>query len=301
MHSGKTILTSHSPRRAGLLLIASAALTGPFTAAADGPYVSLSASGTWQDNVTNAPSGDGTRSAFDAESGVTVSWLRSLDFSTILSAGVASDVDISATYRGLDSLGVVPSLELRHKAGIGPLATVLHAGLEGQLVGFTDPERSNMGAAILLGLSQRLDEALQFAVDGRLGSYDARDIVFTGSYASLRAALNWDVDSIWRIKLLGGWRNGDSVSDYAAVRTATGWGPVDKGAYNLPGAWHYVRTFNDPFVAYRVSAVTWSDGISVSPAIGPNSAVTLQFMRYDTRGRDRYVNNAVTASVSHRF
>jgi hypothetical protein len=267
----------------------------------DGPYVSLYASGTWQDNVTNAPSGDGTLSAFSLESGADVSWLYSVDFSTILTSTLSATADVCTEFSGLDNLSVGPRLELRRKLGVGPFVPVVHVGLEGGCVGFSDPERSGIDGALVFGVSQRFSSSLQLLLDGRLDTYDARDIVFTGNYASLSSTLNWDVDPTWRIKLLGGWRNGDTVANYAAEESPSGWVAIDSNTDYLPGAWHYVSTFHDPFVAYRVSAQTWSYGAGVSPAIGPHTSLALQFVHCSTIGLAAYNNNIVSLSIIHRL
>jgi hypothetical protein len=291
-----------SPRQKESFLFVSTVLVLSLPRAlADGPFVSVSESATWQDNVTYAPSGNGVLGAFSLESGFRVDWLRSLGFSTTLMSGVAGDAELCTEYSGLDNVCLGPTVELRHKFGLGPLAPVVYAGLEASAYGFKDPERSKIEGDLLFGFSQRLDDEFQVALDGRLGSFDARDIVFCGNYASLEAALNWDVTEAWRIRLLGGWRNGDFVSNYTAVESPFGWVAVDPNTEYLPGAWHYVRTFNEPFVAYRVSAVTWSYGAAVSPAVGPHTSVNLQYTHYLSPGVDRYVDNVVSVSLSHRF
>jgi len=270
-------------------------------AVADGPYVSMSASGTWQDNATNATSGDGVLGAFTLETGVDLSWLRSLDFSTMLSGGVAATAVACTTFSGLDSLAVGPRLELRHKLGLGPLAPSVSVALRADGIFFSDSERSNGGASVAAGYSQRISDALQLLLDAKLGTYDARNAVFSGDYASLDAALNWDLNDTWRLKALCGWRDGDIVADYAAELTARGWRPIDTGAYTYTGPRQYVTTFGEPFIAYRARAPTWSYGAGVSPAIGPNTALVLQYVRYETSAYDNYVNDLVSASIVHHF
>jgi hypothetical protein len=269
--------------------------------AADGPYVSSSASAIWQDNATNAPYGDGILGAFTLEAGTSLTWIHSVDFSTLLSSGISTTLDACTTFSRLDSVGISPQLTLRHKLGVGPFAPSLSIGLEGNAVGFADPERSRVEGAVVAGYSQRFTESLQLAVEARAGSYDARDIVFCGNYASLSATLNWDIDDTWRVRLLAGGRTGDVVSDYAAERTPQGWLPVDMGAFNNPGPWHYVSTFGTPFVAWRVDARTVFCGVGVSPAIGPHSSLVLQLVTYGTKGYDRYVDNVLTAGIVRRF
>jgi len=286
----------------GSILAFSAALALALPrASADGPYVSVYESAAWQDNVTNAPSGDGVRGALELDSGADAAWLRSLDFSTLLTFGAEAQADVCPSYSGLGSLSVGASVKASRRLGLGPLAPVVYAGVDVRGTGFADPERSNLEGDLVLGLSKRLRDDLQVVLDGRAGSYDARDIVFTGNFASLGATLNWDVDETWRVKLAGGWRSGDTVANYAAVKSPYGWVAVDPDTQYLPGAWHFVRTFGDPFVAYRESARTWSFGAGVSPALGRHTSLALQVMHYEADGYDRYEDNVVSLSLRHQF
>jgi hypothetical protein len=289
-------------RSQGLLIIGTAALLGLAPRAwADGPYTSVVSSVTWQDNVTDAPAGDGVRSDTDFETRADLTWIRSVDFSTILSTAVATDIDLSAGYSGLDHVCLGPRMELMHKFDVGPLAPAAYVGLEGEAVGFKDPERSNIAGAVLFGFRQRPAEDLDFNIDGRVGSYDARDIVFTGNYVSLDSSLKWDLDETWRFSVSLGWRDGDGVADYTAIKSAFGWIPDDAGAFSLPGAWHYVATFHDPFVAYKISVRTWSYGAAVAPAIGPHTSLALCYTRFDSQAGARYVDNVVSLSIVHHF
>ncbi len=271
------------------------------SAQADGPYYSDSASVIWEDNATTAPPGDGIRSAFTFASGGSVSWIYSLGFSTLLVSSMSANIQVCSRFSGLDNLALGPRLEVRHKVGVGPMALSLYAGIGGTAAGYSDPERSAIEGTLLFGASQRLGPAMQLAVDGRLGSYDARDVVFTGNYASVLAAVNIDLDQTWRLKLLGGWRAGDTVAGYTAYKSSYGWEPVDSDALNLPGAWHYVATYKEPFVDYRVSARTWSCGCALSPAVGRNTSLTLQYMRFDTVGPAPYIDNVVSLSLAHKY
>jgi hypothetical protein len=288
-------------RSIGSILPALAVLLLVPRAFADGPFVSSTSTASWQDNVTFAPVGDGVRSALDLETGVDLTWIHSVDFSTLLTTSVSTNVDVCTSYGGLDNLSVGPTFELRRRLGLGALAPVVSVGLSGSAIGFDDPERSKIEGALLLGFEQRLSDSLQVVVGAKLGSFDARDIVFSGNYASADAALNWDLSEIWRVKLCGGWRNGDAVANYRAVNSPFGWVPIDEDAYNLPGAWHYVSTFHEPFDAWRVNTVTWSYGLGISPALGPHSALALQSTHLDAPGIDRYVDNIVSLSVTHQF
>ena len=288
-------------RHRGLIGAAALAIALAPGARADGPYYSDTASVTWEDNVTTAPPGDGIRSAFTMATGGAASWIDSLGFSTLLVSSLSADLRVCSTFRGLDNAALGPRFEVRHKVGVGPQALSLYAGLAGTATGYDDPERSNIEGTVLFGGSKRLSDEVQLVVDGRLGSYDARDVVFTGNYASLTAAVNIDLDETWRLRLLGGWRDGDTVAGYTAYKSPYGWDPGDSGALELPGAWHYVATYGEPFVDYRVSARTWSCGCAVSPALGRNTSLTLQYMRFDTVGPAPYIDNVVSLSLAHKY
>ena len=271
------------------------------TRAADGPYSSASFSGIWQGNVTNATSGDGVLGAFTLEAGGDLTWLQAVDFSTMLSTGLAATAGVCTTFGGLDKISAGPRIELRHKLGLGPYAPSLSIGLEADGTAFSDSERSNVDAAAVARFSQRFDEALQLVVDAKAGAYDANHEVFSGNYASLGATLNWDVDDTWRVSASGGWRDGDVVAEYAAQKSSSSWVPIDTGAYHYTGPRQLVRTFSEPFIAYRSTAPTGSWGIGVSPAIGPHTSLSLQYTRSRTSAYDTYVDDVVSAGVIHHF
>jgi len=268
---------------------------------ADGPYASVSASGISQDNATNATPGDGVLGAFTLETSADLNWLHAVDFSTMLSTGAQAAVDACTTFGGLDNVAVGPRIELRRRLGLGPLAPSLALGAQGDGVFFRDPERSNFDAALIAAYTQRFSDALQLVLDAKLGASDARNDVFAGRYSSVDAALNWDLDAIWRFKLLCGWRDGDIVVDYAATLTPAGWMPIDPDANTLTGPRQYVTTFGEPFIAYRARERTLSFGAGVSPAIGTHTALVLQYVRFETAAYDRYVNDLVSASIVHHF
>ena len=270
--------------------------------AADGPYASASAVGVWQDNVTNATAGDGVLGAFTLESEGNLTWLRAVDFSTILSSGVGATADICTTFSGLDSASAGPRIEVMHKFGVGPFAPSFSLGLEADAVLFSDTYRSNVDAAAVARYSQRFSDSVQLVVDGRFCGYGANSSVFSGRYVHLGATLNWDVDDTWRLFATGNWRDGDVVAEYAAEKSPIyGWVPIDPGGYYYTGPRLLVRTFSEPFVAYRADAPTLSWGVGVSPAIGAHTSVVAQFTRCRTSAYDAYVNDLVSVGLVHHF
>jgi hypothetical protein len=252
--------------------------------------------------VTNATAGDGVLGAFTLEAAGDLTWLRAIDFSTILSTGVAATADVCTTFSGLDSFSAGPRLGLMHKFGLGPYAPTLFLGLEADAAAFGDSERSLVDGAVVARLSRRFDDSLQLVIDGRACGYEANNATFSGSGASLGATLNWDLDETWRLSATGGWRDGDIVADYAAEKSPVyGWIPIDPGAYYYTGPRQLVRTFSEPFIAYRAVARTWSYGAGVSPAVGPHTSLVLRYTRCVTYAYDSYVNQLVSVGIVHHF
>jgi hypothetical protein len=282
--------------------LAALALFAAVRAAADGPYVSAAVSGIWQGNITNATAGDGVLGAFTIESSGDVAWLQSVDFSTMLSTGVGATADICTTFSGLNSISAGPRIQLTHKLGLGAYAPVVSLGIEADGAAFSNSYRSNADAAVVAGYRQRFDDSLQLMIDGRLCGYGANDAVFSGSYLRLGATLNWDIDDTWRLFATGTWRDGDVVAEYAAEKSPiNGWVPIDTGGYQYTGPRLLVRTFSEPFIAYRTDAPTLSWGAGICPAIGTHTSLVLQYTRSRTSAYDSYVNDLVSFGVVHHF
>jgi hypothetical protein len=277
------------------------ALLGAAPALADGPYFTAALAETWQSNVNNAPPPDVTRSAWTSQVAGQAQWLTSLDFGTLLTAGLKATADDCTTFHGLDSAGLDGSIALRRKFGLGAFAPYVSLGAEGAVSAFDDSERSFGSVALALNAGKRLTDFLQVEASAHAGWLDARSQVFSGSWVDAGLSLNWDVTETWRLKLLGGWRNGDIVTTYAAYGSPGAWLPDDPGAYAYAKPWKYVGTYGAPYLAYRLRGRTLSGGVALAPALSAATTLQVQFLRCETQGYDLYFNNVVTASITHVF
>jgi len=268
---------------------------------ADGPYFTAAATETWQSNVNNAPPADVTRSAWTTELAGEARWLEALDFGTLLTGTLRAAADDCTTFHGLDLVDLDASLAVRHKFGLGAYATAVSLALAGSAAQYDDTERSFASAALALRATQRLTDALQVEGTVEAGADAARNPVFSGSRAEAGLTLNWDVTETWRVKLIGGWRDGDVVTTYAALGTPGNWYPEDPGAYAYARPWKYVPTYGAPYLAYRLRGRTLSWGAALAPALGEHTTLLLQVLRAETQGYDLYFNTLVTASVAHEF
>ncbi len=220
----------------------------------------------------------------------------------MLSTGLAATADVCTTFSGLDSISAGPRLEIRHKLGLGPYAPSITVGLEADGAAFSDSARSDVDAAAVALYSQRFNDSVQLVVDGRYCGYGANNSVFSGKYVRLGATLNWDLDDTWRLFATGSWRDGDVVADYAAEKSPIyGWIPIDPGGYYYTGPRLLVRTFSEPFIAYRTDAPTLSWGVGISPAIGAHTSLVLQYTRCRTSAYDSYLNDLVSFGIVHHF
>jgi len=283
-------------------------------AAADGPYLSGGTTVEWQDNVTNASSGAGILGAFSASVTGGATWLKTLDFSTLLSLGMDTGAEAWARYDRLDRVSAGPRLELKHKWGLGPFAPVLLIDVSADATLVGDGERSNASGEVRAAYSQRWTDGLQTEIGAALGGADARQAVFSGHHVAADGALNWDVAEGWRIKILGGWRNGDVVTNYRAKQISGVWVPSISdpsdyagstlGGYSpaYPGPSRLVTTFHTPFIAYRLLGHTWSYGLGVAPAIGADTTLLVQYVRLETWSPTAvYTNDVVSAGVVRKF
>jgi hypothetical protein len=63
-----------------------------------------------------------------------------------------------------------------------------------------------------------------------------------------------------------------------------------------------VTTFDQPYLAYRLHADTLSYAVTLSPALGPNTALVFTGELSVTENESvRYVNHLINAGVTHRF
>jgi hypothetical protein len=159
------------------------------------------------------------------------------------------------------------------------------------------------GATVSLG--QRFTEALRLDLNGGWNRAVTRDGFFTSSSTVLAAALSFDFSDRWRLKAGVRWRNGDVISYYRALWTAWGWVPSGYNGYDEEygdPTGRLVTTFDQPYLAYRLHAGTMSYDVTLSPALGPNTALvfTAELSITETDAV-RYVNHRISAGVTRRF
>jgi len=260
----------------------------------------------WQDNVTNTTSDGGRLAAWMVVVKAADEWRQPLDRDDALYFGADVAGNACLSYPRLDDLTAGPRLALLHKFGLGAYAPLVR--LEAAVAGIAARQsmRSGGNGRVSLGWSRRFTEALQLGLGGEWVRTDTHASTFSTTSTGLAAEATYDFTDVWRGKIRLGWRTGDVVSYYRAVWTYWGWQPAgyygDSGSYGYGSGGRLVDTFDEPYLAYRLQAHTWSVSAALSPALGPDTSLVFSCEFSQTENADsRYLNQVVSAGVVHRF
>lgn len=259
----------------------------------------------WEDNVTNTTTAGGRLSTWMLAVNAADEVRRPLTRDDAFYFGGDVAGNLCLDYHELDDVAAGPHLALQHKFGLGAYAPTLRLDTAVAGIAARDSARSGWSSRVALNWGRRFTEALRCDLNGEWTRTGAHADVFTKSTRALAAGLAYDLSDQWRFKARVGWRNGDVVSYYRAYWTAWGWEPAGYGGNNYgyqSGPSRLVSTFDEPYLAYRVRAHTWSYAATLSPALGPNTALVLSFEYCETENSSvRYVNQLLSAGVAHRF
>jgi hypothetical protein len=296
---------THLSRSACRRLRPLAAATAVFALASSLAAADTSALVVWEDNVTNTTSAGGRLPAWMLAVSAADEVRRPLTRDTALYFGGEVAGDLCLDYHGLDDLTAGPHLALVQKFGLGAYAPLVR--FEAAIAGLAAREsaRSGWNSRLALHWGRRCTEALRLDLSGEWSRTDARAEVFTKTAGGLATEVAYDFNERWRVKARVGWRNGDVVSYYRAYWTPWGWEPAGFSGYSYgysSGPSRLVDTFDEPYLAYRLRAHTWSYAATLSPAVGPNTALVLAYEYCVTESSAaRYVNQLLSAGIAHRF
>ena len=299
----KVVLASNA-FRAGVRIAAGClgALAGGASVRAQSFVTTINTAVVWQDNATDADRADGCLEAWQLLASATTMQRHTVSRDDALLIGATFASEAWSPYSGLDQLTAGPCVGWRHKFGLGAYAPAVRLDLAGAGIAARESARTGWQGQAALGFGQRFTEALRLDFGADLTRTDTHAAVFTRTTGGLAAEMSYDFMSRWRLKTRLGWRNGDVVSYSRAAWTYWGWQPANGYSYASTTPPLLVRTFDDPYLAYRTRAHTWSYTAGVSPAIGRNTALTFQIERAETSNATaRYVNNLYSVGLAHQF
>jgi hypothetical protein len=279
----------------------------PLTAAA-APGVSTDGSitATWNDNLSHSAEAADQREAevFAASGGFSQRFPLTRDAALI--AGGNASVETCPRYDGLDTLAAGAQLAVREKFGLGALAPVLSLNTDAGAATFRESARNGWSATVTLGLAKRFNDAWRVAVNAEWAHQEARQTVFDHEHRGLSAEVSWDVTDRWQLGV-GACRQWGQQEANASWNTwSYGLNGSDGPAlanYYQQVPFTYSNTFGPGWVAYRINGHTDLWWFSVSPALGPNTALPLRYQFAEVYGGagTRYLSHQLSLSLVHRF
>jgi len=253
----------------------------------------LTATATWDDNLTNAARATDRLGALRLDTSVSVEHRTGLTSALALLSGAQLDLASVPRFDGLDRLALGPTLALRYKAGLGPLAPVVTLRAAATLSAARESGRAGPAANLALTVSRRLDEATQLRAGVELSRLAARQSVFARTGLEGFVELAHDLDPVWRVMLTARWRRGDVLS-YAT--------PPRPDLVALARVRTANDTFSRPFVAYSIDSHSLTGAITFSRALDDRTSLNFAFeWRETTRDPLVYVNRLVSLGVAHQF
>jgi hypothetical protein len=281
-------------------LLAALAVAASHASGADATALAI-----WQDNITNTTTAGGRLPSWMLSVMASDEVRRILPDDNAFFLGASFEGEACMDYHGLNFASAGPTVGIQHKFGLGAYVPTLRLDLGVEGIAAAESARAGWSDRATLNLGQRFTEALRLDLTGEWNRTDARDDTFSHTATVLGAALAFDLNDRWRLKAGVRWRNGDVVSYYRAQWTAWGWVPSGYGGYDGEygdQAGRLVTTFDRPYLAYRLNADTLSYAVTLSPALGPNTALVFTGECSVTENNSvRYVNHLISAGVTHRF
>lgn len=253
----------------------------------------ITATATWDDNVTNA-NRDADRIgalhfAGEFEAGQRLSLTREL----ALLYGAEVDAEGWPRFDGLDRIAAGPTVALRYKNGIGPLAPTFTLRATGTLSVARESGRAGPEGNLSIIYAQGLTDATRLTAGITAARLDAHETVFARDGLEGFVELAHDFDPNWRLALAARWRQGDVVS-YAT--------PPRPDLVNLARVRVANDTFGRPMIVYSLEASSVGGAITLSRALDETTSLSLGVeWRETTRDPLVYVNRLVSLGVTRQF
>ncbi len=276
--------------RAALVFVA---LSLPFAATAADWAPQITAAATWDDNVTNANRASDRIGARNFSGTFEVGQRTGLTRELALLYGAQVDAEGWPRFDGLDRIAAGPTVALRYKNGLGPLAPTFTLRAGGSVSAAGESGRAGPEGNLSLTYGQGLTDATRVTAGITAARLAARDSVFTRDGLEGFVELSHDLDTNWRLQLSARWREGDVLS-YAT--------PPRPDLVNLARVRVNNSTFGRPMVAYSLEAHTVGGALSLTRALDEATSLTLGFeWRETTRNPLLYVNRLVSLGVTRQF
>lgn len=274
-----------------LALVIALSLTGVAAAADWAPQITAAAS--WNDNVTNANRASDRIGALNFSGAFELGQRLGLTRDLALLYGAQVDAEGWPRFDGLDRIAVGPTVALRYKNRLGPLAPTLTLRTTGTLSAACESGRAGPEGNLSLIYTVGFTDTTRLTAGVTATRLDARDPVFTRDGLEGFVELAHDLDANWRLLLSARWRDGDVLS-YAT--------PPRADLLNLARVRVNNSTFGRPMVAYSLEAHTAGGALALARALDAMTSLQLGVEWRETiRDPLLYVNRLVSLSVTRQF
>lgn len=253
----------------------------------------ITATATWNDNVTNADRTTNALSALQFRADAEVTHRLGVARNDALFFGGRLAAEAWPRFDGLDVIALGPRLAWQHKLGLGALAPAFSVELAGDAVFARESDRAGLAGGATFALRKRLDQATRVSLTQEWARHDARAAVFDRTGAETALALAHDLGENWQVSLGARWRAGDVLSYATPPRPDL----VSLAKIRVPNT-----TFDRPLVAYSLDAHSLTGSLALTRALDNATSLTVGFDYRDTTRRPlRYVNHLVSASLVRQF
>ena len=253
----------------------------------------LTATATWEENATNANQAVDRVDALQLATSLMIEQRAGLTRELALLYGAQLEAESWPRFDQLDRIAAGPTLALRYKDGLGPLAPTFTLRAAGTLSAARDFGRAGPAGSLSLIYAQGLTDTTHLTAGVTGTRLDAHESVYARSDVEGFVECAYDFDANWRLRLSARWRHGDVLS-YAT--------PPRPDLVGLARE----RTDNDTFApsmfVYSLDAHTVSGAVLLSRALDEATSLNLGVeWRETTRTPLLYVNRLVSLGVTRQF
>jgi len=290
---GGAVLSPRLYLRLLTTLSAIVVFTPSLAAAPAGWAPNLTATATWDDNVTNANHSTDIIGALAFAANFAAAQRISLDHddSLVLTAHVSGES--FPEFTALDRASVGAQTAWRHKFGIGAQAPIFSVEFSGDASTARETDRSGLGAGVAFAWRQRFGESTLVALSQDFSRFDARGAVFDRSASETALVVTQTLADRWSFSATVRFRQGDVLS-YAT--------PPRPDLVALARIRSPVNTFGRPMVAYSLDAHTLGGALALTRTLDDRTSLALA-AEYRATGHAalRYVNRLVSVALSRQL
>ncbi|GAB5562048.1 MAG: hypothetical protein SynsKO_36950 [Synoicihabitans sp.] len=243
------------------------------------------------DNVSNSIRAEREDEAITAA--VDFSSLRVVNRDWQSNITVGADTTAWRKFSGLNLSQFHATFGLRRKFGLGPYATKLDLRAQGFHQEAKTSPWSGQGYEVTAAVQKRFSPAFSGSLTGALKRFDSRRAVYSGTHATLTAAISYDLTPDWRFSASVFYRDGDQLS----------WCKESFPEFAGQGPQWRDGIFGGDWFPYQSEGHTRGANLGIARALGDRSAASVNWGTSESRAPKGHVyrNEIVSFNLTHAF